>query len=285
MSAIGRIFIVLNLILAAAFLGWASQAKGSIEDYKTKFDDEKAARAEEAKAADAASSKLRIEVSDLKDEARTANGARDTAVALSTNLQGQNDDAQSKNAGLQGRLDEIAATLGDYNDTISQLVQEKDNAVQRANDAERARDDANEAAQGAEMARRDADEAQNAANTQIAALTEANGALQDEVSSLNTQIQTIVAVTGIDVTQIAAVAPIDAAVLEARYDIEPGLVMLNVGNEAGVKRGYTFHVYRGGQYKGQVRVENVQANYCSAVIIGTQEGRTISQGDSASTVL
>ena len=36
MSAIGRIFIVLNLILAAAFLGWASNALGTVEDWKGK---------------------------------------------------------------------------------------------------------------------------------------------------------------------------------------------------------------------------------------------------------
>ena len=35
MSPIGRIFIVLNLLLSAAFLGWASNALGTSQDWKT----------------------------------------------------------------------------------------------------------------------------------------------------------------------------------------------------------------------------------------------------------
>ncbi len=285
MSAIGRIFIVLNLILAAAFLGWTAQANGSIQDYKSQLADEKAARDADASAHEEALSALRIQVSDLTEDARSANGGRDTQKALAENLQGQLDDAQRQNGVMQAKLDEIASTLGDYNDTITQLIQEKDGATQRANDAERARDDAVAAAQASELAKRDAVDATAAATAQIAQLQEANAKLTAKASSLDTEINTLVAVHGIERGKFEAVAQIDAAVLEARFDLEPGLVMLNVGEGSGVKRGNTFHIYRGGQYKGKVRVENVQSTYCSAVVVGMAEGRTITQGDRASTVL
>ena len=65
----------------------------------------------------------------------------------------------------------------------------------------------------------------------------------------------------------------------------PGLVMLNVGADNNVQRGFTFEIYRGSTYKGKVRVENVQGKYCSAVIIDSRPGTTIAQGDRAATNL
>jgi len=285
MSAIGRIFIVLNLILAAAFLGWAAQANGSIQNYKQKYEAEVAGRKQDAADHEDALSALRLQVADLTEDARSANGARDTAKALADSLQGQLDDAQRENGAMQGKLDEIASTLGDYNATITQLMQEKDSAVQRANDAERARDDATAASQKAEMAKRDAEDATTQAKAQIAKLQEANAQLTKKADSLDTEINSIVATYNIDRSNVEPQKQIEGAVLEARFDIQPGLVMLNVGQDAGVKRGNTFHIYRGGQYKGKVRVENVQKDYCSAVVVGLAEGRTITQGDRASTVL
>ena len=43
MSAIGRIFLVLNLILAALFLGWASTSLATSAEYKQKYEDEERA--------------------------------------------------------------------------------------------------------------------------------------------------------------------------------------------------------------------------------------------------
>ena len=76
-----------------------------------------------------------------------------------------------------------------------------------------------------------------------------------------------------------------APVQRLHIDTDPGLVLLNVGRNSGVKRGYTFEIFRGNQYKGRVRVENVQDTFCSAIVTGVNEGRTISQGDRASTIL
>ncbi len=58
-------------------------------------------------------------------------------------------------------------------------------------------------------------------------------------------------------------------------------MMLNVGTNVGIEREYTFHIYRGGEYKGQVRVENVGPDLCNAVITGTKEGSTIALDDRA----
>jgi len=76
---------------------------------------------------------------------------------------------------------------------------------------------------------------------------------------------------------------IDAAVLTV--DADENLVWLNVGSNDGVKRGFTFHVYRGSRYKGDVRVENVEDDFCAAVVIMAAESTVMAQGDRATTIL
>jgi hypothetical protein len=67
--------------------------------------------------------------------------------------------------------------------------------------------------------------------------------------------------------------------------VAPGLVAINVGSNKGVKRGYTFEIYDGGTYKGQVRVEFVHADMCSGLITRTAPGQSMRQGDGATTRL
>jgi hypothetical protein len=285
MSAIGRIFIVLNLILSAAFLGWASQTLATTDDYKQQLADANEANATALAEKENEISDLNVRVGEMEDAQRKFRGERDTVTADRDGLRAQLDEEKRNNAQMRTQLDEINATLGDYNATIASLTSQKDAAVQRAHEAENARDDASAAAQAAELAKRDAEEASTMAQTRIGDLESANAKLTSQVSSLETRLTTLAAITGTDPSSVNAVPQIDAAVLEARFDLEPGLVMLNVGKNQDVQRGYTFHIYRGSQYKGQVRVENVQDRYCSAVVVGLASGKTITQGDRATTVL
>ena len=76
---------------------------------------------------------------------------------------------------------------------------------------------------------------------------------------------------------------IDGAVMMVSHEIQPGLVSINRGEDAGVKRGFTFDIFSNGLYKGRVRVEDVQQDSCTAVIMRTYEDRIIEQGDTATT--
>ena len=88
-----------------------------------------------------------------------------------------------------------------------------------------------------------------------------------------------------DYSEITALPLIEGAVLQTEYSIAPGLVALNVGSGNGVQRGFTFDIYSGNAYKGQVRVESVRPGMCTALIVRTVTGQAIAQGDSATTRL
>ena len=117
----------------------------------------------------------------------------------------------------------------------------------------------------------------------VASLERTRADLNDEVSKLEADISSLVEATGMSLGSITSLPLIDGAVVSVRSDPAPGLIAINKGKAHGVERGFTFEIYGGGQYKGQVRVDNVQDNMCTAVVLRTVDGRSISTGDSAST--
>ncbi|MFT7542916.1 MAG: hypothetical protein ACI9K5_003898 [Gammaproteobacteria bacterium] len=279
MSSIGRIFIVLNLGLAAAFLGWAANALHTTDDYKAQFEAEQSAHAAAVKTLQDDLDQAKAAQQATDDDLRARTEAVNTTQAEADKFKGQMEEAKRTAAELQSRLGTIADTLKDYNATIAQMSGQKDDSVQRANEAENERDDAVEAQQAAELAQAGAEENSRGLEQTIADLNVDMVALNSQHSSLETQMQMLIEYTGVSPEMLVSQPLIEGRVLEA----SAGLVMLNVGDEDMVKRGFTFEIYNGGTYKAQVRVVDVQGSVCSAVILHTVDGTTITQGDAAST--
>jgi septal ring factor EnvC (AmiA/AmiB activator) len=281
MSPIGRIFIVLNLILSAAFLGWAANALGTTKELKKELADAQTAHATALAAKDDELAKLDVDLKDVTEQQRTMREERDGIRAEADRLKTQVEELKRSGETMQANLTKIQATLGDYNNSITQLTQQKDAAVERAHEAERARDTAMSEKQAAELAMSTAEEATNNANLSIGDLEKVKTDLMAQVDSLETQIAAIVERTGINVKDFVAQKPIDAQVLQVNRDLK--FVVINKGRADEVKPGYTFDIYRGSTYKGQVRIQDVQENMSSGQIV--VEKNAIATGDSATTTL
>lgn len=285
MSTIGKIFIILNALLAAAFLGYAVHSLGKskevMEGHKKVLAERDTKIAEQDKQIADLAARLNGETG-AKDAARAeAANNKDLADRNQRDLEAAKDEASK----LKSQLDKISESLAGFNSTNQDLIAAKDKAVADARDAEKARDQALDEKMSAEKARRDAEDQLAAANVEIEDLKTQVAAASKNIDDLNTQLSTVVAVTGVDISKITSQPQIDGAVMGVSYDIKPGLVTLNVGSDAGVTAGMTFEIYRGDKYKGQVRVQKVLNNMCSALIARPVAGQTIGQGDSASTRL
>ena len=283
MSPIGRIFIVLNLALAVLFLGWSSNHLATAQNYlgdleaaNAKYDTDIADKNEEIE-------QLRVSVTQRDSSLSTIRQDRDSLQAERDRLSGELDDQKQKNSALAGDLAKISNTLNDFNETISAYSDKNASLNQQIRDAEQAKRDAEEGREDALAAQRDSEAESRRQADQIAGLEIQRTTLQKQVSDLDTQLSMLAERTNTTLGELVAMKAIDGAVLQVTHDITPGLVSINKGSNDGVKRGYTFDIYRGAKYKGQVRVENVQPNMCTCVIIKTYEGRTIEQGDSAAT--
>lgn len=281
MSPIGRIFVVLNLILSAAFLGWAANALDKTAHYKDEMAKAKTAHEEALATKDQELSKMRGDLNGVTEQQRAFREERDQFKAESDQLKTQLDELRRANDTMQGNLTKIQATLGDYNNSIQQLSQQKDAAIERAHDAERARDAAVQEKDAAVIAQRDAEEKTKAAETRIGDLEGEKVALASDVEKLQTRLDVVVKRTNTPLNEVMVQKPIDAVVLDVNKDLK--LVILNKGKKDEVKVGYTFDVYRGTQYKGQVQIRDVQEGISSGII--TSEASPIGKGDSASTSL
>ena len=77
--------------------------------------------------------------------------------------------------------------------------------------------------------------------------------------------------------------PIEARVVAV--DAGEKLVVLSVGRDQKVEKGFRFTVYRGSSFVGKVEVFEVYPDLSGARILFTKEGSMVEQGDSASTAL
>src|SRR5688572_20130708 len=189
MSTIGKVFIILNLILSAGFMGWAANALGHAEDYKAQLASAKKASDEALAAKQKEVDDLTVEKNAVTDQQRQFREQRDAFETEAGRLKTQLDELKRQNDSLDGNLTKIQATLADYNDNIKQLGEQKDAAIQRAHEAERARDAAMQEKDSAVFAKNDAEEATGAAMTKISDLEGEKLALMEQVETLDTRLQ------------------------------------------------------------------------------------------------
>ncbi len=81
------------------------------------------------------------------------------------------------------------------------------------------------------------------------------------------------------------VPAIDARVAAVKSNVTPELVLLSVGSDDKVEKGFHFSIYRGTEFVGKVVVEKVLRDSCGCRVLFTSEGARILAGDSAATRL
>lgn len=283
MSSIGKIFIVVNLALAALALGWATNHLETANNYK----DEKAALQVEM---DQAIHTKDGEIEDLRNNLNTEKSARSSAKSELAASNADRDRLQAELTREQDRGNQMFSELATMTASLQSYAESNDNLQGRWEQSESnlrnemtSRRDAEQAQGAAEQSQRDAEASLASANGAIIEFERQVTSLTKTKNQLDIDLQALVEHTGVSVVEIANMPLIDGAVLGVNASVAPGLISINKGSADGVKRGFTFEVYAGAQYKGRVRVVEVQGNMCVAEIVKTVGGRTISQGDAAST--
>lgn len=280
MSPIGRIFVIINLALSAAFLGFASNNLSAAQKYRGQFD---------AVTAELASTKTSMQA-----DIDQITADRDAANRMRTEMRNQKEALDAKNTALEqelasatDELNELKSDMGNISSSIGDLSSSLDDMksqVAQANEARaeaiNARRDAENARDAAVAAKEKADDRSNGLAAELAQAERDLTATSRSLDDANTTIAMVVEATGFDISRGVGAPQIDGAVLQYRADQK--LVHINRGTNNKVKRGYIFDIYSGGTYKGQARVEVVNPDTCTAVVVATT-GSEIAQGDLVST--
>lgn len=285
MSSIAKILVALNLILAAAFVGWASNAVSTNNNWKQQFETEKAAH-EKAKAdLGTEKSKLAADLNQANDKAGRLQQQLDDANNEVARLKNDNNANSERMAGLEADLKKFANTLEGIQNDAKKANEDRIKALSEKNDADNKAKDALMAQAAAEAKAADFESKFNDATNTIAAKERELSSAEKALTQTKTTLETVVQATGFSLDKVKAMPLIEGKILALEMGTQPGLVSINRGSADGVERGFTFEIFDGASYKGQARVEYVYPNMCSAVLVRKVAGETIRQGDGAATRL
>ncbi|MCI0587657.1 MAG: hypothetical protein L0323_12520 [Planctomycetes bacterium] len=283
MSSIGRIFIVVNLVLSAAFLGWAGAVLAKSDEFKQKYEAEAKAHRDTKAALEGRLTKTEGERDETKQSLATVREEKGRFEGDVDRLQKELASAKDENAQLRGSVGSIDTKLGDFQQNLKQ----KDDRIA---ELDRERDKLREEREKATEAQLAAESEKNNAVDELRRSKETVGSLQESVTTLTKDLDKVkfqrdelVSRTGVSLDTVMAQPLIQARVFKVLQ--EAGLVALNVGSDDGVTRGFTFDVFNGANYKGRVTVETVDKKFCSARITLSRTGQTIAEGDRAATRL
>lgn len=285
MSPIGRLFIVLNLLLAGIFLGYAAFYLQNHDTYRKKFEEEAANHAKTRETLGNEKSQLEQRVSSLTSDLQSVNGnlenertQRKAAEDENTNLKSRLDDLQGKLANIEGSMSTMGTTVDNQNVRIKELTEGWIAAKDAQSKAETARDDAIDKQMIAESQLRKSQE-------RIDSLTAEIGEKSTENRKLRTELDVILAEIP-DARAIAtrALPAVEGTVMDVNAELRT--VSISLGeNQADVKKGWNFSVHDGTTYKGEIRITDVSSNMAYGRIEQTVPGTTIRKGDKATTRL
>lgn len=285
MSALAKVLVVLNLILALFFLGVSATVFVSSENWKENSDKlakqyDTSVKELEGALGDYQTQKEQREsdLASVRNEVRTLESAKN-------DLQGEVDDLTSDKAKQQQKIDELMDMVAQKDRHIEQ----KDGEISRLSDR---LDEAQTVAQNADDAKSEAEKNYARARLDKQQLAKENEALSIELAQTKSDLEeksTMIAVAqdkGLDFGKIIGTKPapaIDGAVVAVSDEEDVNLVVFSVGANDKVEEGHEFTIFRGGQFIGKAKVSKVTADMAGARILFLEDGASVQIGDKVTT--
>jgi hypothetical protein len=266
MSTIGKFFVVLNLALAALFVGISASLIGSGESYRKQLEDANATHVSTLAEKDTAFGALNAEFAQMRGERDRLSAENLTLKSDKQALNESLETASQKNSELTEKLTGIEAQLGNLEST------NRDQAGQiailnRTNGTLRDERDAAQTARTAAEARATAaEEKSRLADGRSTDLQNALAAMQRRAENAETERDTVVALTGTDVSAIKNQPVMEGTVLSVEYVGKDAYVVIDLGSNDKVQLGYTYDVFNGSTYKGKIRIETVNQSKSAASV-------------------
>ena len=286
MSTLAKIFVIINLIMAAIFFSVTMTLYAKRVDYKNYLEVEKRIHKKDNERNKEKIEKLTGDLAKAvreKDEAvsqknkadELANERQATIVKKDQEIATKDkrvESLESKNTSLNSDLTKSRNKITELEANLDKAKTERRLAINQRDEAfKKMRISQDEKAQMSER---------------VKELEDAKKKSEDKVASLEFIIEELERI-GIEVDALvgkSAIPIIEAKVLAVEQEV--GVVMLSVGTNDKVKRGYSFTVYRGDKFIGKVIVDRLYQNMSAARIdTMNKAGIAIKEGDRAKTKL
>lgn len=280
MSPIGRVFIVLNLLLAGTFVGFAGTYLQRQDDYKSRWEASVEAAAKEK-------DQLNTRISGLESTANASEVAKAAAERDRERYKGDYDRVKDDNDAKDRKIAEQDASIKTLASSAQAVATEVATAFRQAKDAADKAIAAEQVKDAAVREKDDAVAAKKDADLKIASLEETVTNKDLEIAALgkkNGELDLLVSVARVKgFLDTMAVPPLSGTVSQ----VAGRLCTIQISNNptnAEIKPGYSFMLYDGSTYKGEAVVQNANAEKNVAFCrIDLKTQGEIKQGDKAST--
>jgi predicted nucleic acid-binding Zn-ribbon protein len=283
MSQIARVFVVLNLVLAAGFLFAAGTFLGVKADWVAKYQAEKEAHNKDNTANSQTITQLNAQIQDLTAQnnalKESKSGLESTAAQQKTTIETLQAELSTKNTQIAGLTNDVASA--------TDAVKRGQDEIKRLGDKNVELTAAVAAAQKAEQ------EAKAAETTAKATIVERDNSIagleadKKKLEDLNHEKALIIEWArnqGVDIAKAIKMEPINDARVVA-FDSGMKLVQFNVGSKVGVAKGYVIDVVRGTNYIGRVRIDQVYGDHCAGTLEVAAPGQSPMVGDRGTNTL
>ena len=286
MSILSKVLVLVNLLLGVAFLAVSCVLFSQQDEWKGKYNATNEASNQLLKEKDKAIAE--------RDDIVKARIAEISSLQVDVQHKKQEiADEQTKSADLRGQIAKADTEKADLNDTnkelastVSKVQKDAENTQQRLTTVQTSLDAANTAKATADDEVLKLTEQIGDFKLKIDNLTKSTNEYTKKLAEQDKIIAAVAKVVpgGIDALKGSAAKiapPIDAKVEEV--DDASGIVVISVGSEDKVERGFTFYVYREDSYVGQVEVDKVFASKSAARVNKEMTLNKIQAGDGATT--
>jgi myosin heavy subunit len=281
MSSIAKIFIFINFILSIAYMVIAGTLLAQKWDYKQMLIDQAQNATREKQAQEDKLKDAEGKVANLQE---SLNNVTSRAIQLNVELNKTKDiydEAKRTNDSLNEKIANLEASYKEINSKIG----EKD---ARINELETARDQAKEEKEDAIRAKESSEEEQLVVQTE---LNNIKGEIAEKEKIIQKQQREL-----LEAKQIIAAAEKQGVRLDLLYTREKPLdgfitavskklplVMISLGSDDNIQKGYQFTVFRGSSYIGTIVIEDVYKDASAARILKDKTRQKIQKGDSVTT--
>lgn len=271
MSMVAKIFIVVNLLLAAFVLAFAFSIYGKTADWQYKYERErlmnvllKKGHVEEV---------IRLNAQVVRAEAEreslrwNINKQNEQILGLERQLEHNKAEMRTREQLVFALTTEVAE-MSTENERLGRVINQRNLVINKLSDALTV-SRANEANIQEENAATQMDNEDLA--QQVTALENQAARLQEQLATANQKIQTLIAVLGTKVpTQAMPQIKGDVQSVDARTQT----VVLGVGKDDKVEAGYTFSIFHANNMVCRVKVLTVDQRMC----VATYDGPLVTPG-------
>jgi septal ring factor EnvC (AmiA/AmiB activator) len=283
MSTMSKVFVVLNLVLALFLVGSVASILSNGEDWRKKCttaeDKAKAdlsAATEKYSKLDGVRQNLDNSVRSLENQKSDLDSQLQTQKATADQFRNDNNQLRNSVDAINTSLKAVQGELGDTQTRNKELLASNETLKKETADAKKAQMDAED-----DRARIEGD--LKRATDDVAEKERQLSIVTKERDNKAAMLDALVK-AGVDVPKIIGN---NVPLIEGKIsDVGPNFVVLSVGEKDSVQIGYTFDVYRGGDYIGRVIVDMVRPETSTArVTMKNPKGLEFQRMDNATTRL